>query len=42
MEPLTRIELARPAWKAGVLPLNYNGLFYVLLMLRFNYTIYRT
>lgn len=23
MERVTRIELARPAWRAGILPLNY-------------------
>ena len=26
MEPLTGIEPANPAWKAGVLPLNYSGM----------------
>lgn len=26
MEPVARIELAYPAWKAGVLPLNHTGM----------------
>lgn len=26
VEPLTGIEPAPPAWKAGVLPLNYSGM----------------
>ena len=27
LEPLTGIEPARPAWKAGVLPLNYRDVW---------------
>lgn len=26
MEPLERIELSKPVWKTGVLPLNYDGM----------------
>ena len=31
VEPLTGIEPVYPAWKAGVLPLNYSGIWWAVL-----------